>query len=68
MNLAVDSFLAKECHVMVVVINRMTTKDVDKVHKLLRKELPKDVLLYFIPENNVLSSPTLQEVVKHLHA
>ena len=67
-NLAVDSFLAKECHVMGVVINRMTTKDVDKVHKLLRKELPKDVLLYLIPENKVLSSPTLQEVVKHLHA
>jgi len=67
-NLAVDSFLTKECHVIGVVINRMNTEEVDKARKLLRKELQKDILLYLIPENKVLSSPTLQELVRQLHA
>lgn len=68
LNLAIDSFVSKECHVLGVIMNRMPEENMSKGYEFLNKDLPKDVLLSLIPESQVLKSPTIGEIAYHLKA
>ncbi|NNF36645.1 MAG: phosphate acetyltransferase [Saprospiraceae bacterium] len=68
LNLAVDSFLSKECHVLGVIMNRMPEENMADGYDYLKKDLPSDVLLSLVPESQILKSPTIGEIAYHLNA
>ena len=68
LNLAVDSFLSKECHVLGIIINRMQLENMKDGYEYLIKDLPKGTILSLIPESKVLKSPTVGEIAYHLQA
>ena len=68
LNLAVDSFVSKECHVLGIVMNRMPPDNMTKGYDFLKKDLPEDLILSLIPESQILKSPTIGEIAHHLKA
>ncbi len=67
--LAYESFAEKECQILGIVVNRTPA---DLAHELLLdlkgKTKGRDLVVSVIPENIVLQSPTLKELVSHLDA
>ncbi len=65
----VDSFIQKGCQVLKVIVNRVPAKIEADLAKELKSKLPKDLLDFdFIPEDHVLSSPTIAEIADALNA
>ncbi len=67
--LTIESFSEQDCQVVSTIINRAQP---DLAHELLmsmRTRLPvTEQVLGVVPENIILKSPTVQEIVKHLGA
>lgn len=67
--LSYDSFLEKECQILGVVINRTRA---ELAHELLlelkAKVKDRNAVISIIPDNIVLESPTIAELVAHLDA
>ncbi|MDM8532620.1 phosphate acetyltransferase [Anaerolineales bacterium HSG25] len=67
--IAVDSFLEHECQIVGTIINRAKQDEVADLLKRLTYSLPTaDEFVYVIPDNQILSSPTVKEVADHLEA
>ncbi len=67
-NQSIDSFEKNECKVVGVVINRVSPDLRESVLKRARKELPEGILVYAIPEDRILGSPTMLEIKEQLGA
>jgi len=67
-NQSIDSFEKNECKVVGVVINRVIPDLRESMLEKARKELPDGILVYAIPEDRVLGSPTILEVKEQLGA
>ena len=66
---SVENFTKKGCQVISVIVNRVPEKIKEEFDKGLRKELPKHLQeVDLIPDDHILSSPTLREVVESLNA
>ena len=66
---SLDAFLERGCHVFGAVVNRADLEDVPAIRTALAEEFTvNDVVLAVIPANQILSSPTLREIVDHLEA
>ncbi len=67
--LSYESFLEKECQVLGIIVNRTQS---DLAHELLlelqSKVKDRQMIVSIIPDNIVLESPTLAELVTHLGA
>ena len=67
--MAVDLFLAKECQILGVILNRAAPEKVSELLAALEEKLAqRDQVLSVIPENKLLSSPTIREIAQHLDA
>ena len=66
--MAYDSFIEKGVDVLLIVANKIQPKNVAIVVNGLKEKLPNDVLVGTIPENNILGSPTLNEIAQELDA
>lgn len=67
-HLALDAFQSKGCPVVGVVANRALPEQVEAISKMLKQVLPLEIFVSVIPEDHLLSSPTLKEIVDHLGA
>ena len=67
-HLALEAFQAKKCPVVGVIVNRASLDQTDELRDALSQELPKDIAFSVIPEDAMLSSPTLKEIADHLKA
>ena len=67
--LSIESFLERGCQVVSTIINRAQPELAHELLMTLRSRLPvKDQVLAVIPENIVLKSPTVREIMQHLDA
>lgn len=67
--LAVESFAGKAVDILGVVINRTAVADREALRLSLRKSLNRsDLLLYTIPEVDILGKPTVSDVMKWIGA
>lgn len=67
--LALESFHEKKCHVTAMIINRPHINDRKSILEgLLEKKLTKDLLIYTIPDEPYLTSPTIGEIAKIIGA
>jgi phosphate acetyltransferase len=65
----VDNFIQKGCQVLKVIVNRVPDRINEALAQELKSKLPKDLLDFdFIPEDHVLSSPTIAEIAEALSA
>lgn len=65
----VDAFLERECQIIGTIINRATPDKVEALLAALKDKLPdQQQVLAVIPENKILSSPTIQEIATALEA
>ncbi len=66
---SVDGFIDRGCQLLGVVVNRAYPGQVYDIKIALEKELgEQNIMLTVIPANDLLSSPTVQEVADHLDA
>ncbi len=68
---ALDSFLEEECEVIGAILNRVDPEREDEYKKALRQKLGgtgKQKELTVIPDNILLSSPSVAEIVEQLEA
>ncbi|TGE29010.1 phosphate acetyltransferase [Hymenobacter metallicola] len=56
------NFEAREVPVLMIMANRIPPAQADDVRELLRSQLPAEVLLSVIPEDQDLSHPTMREI------
>lgn len=68
--MAVESFLAKECQILGTIINRADPEKIPELLLAMRQRLPEveGQMLSVVPSNKVLDSPTVKEIVNHLKA
>jgi phosphate acetyltransferase len=68
--MAVESFLEKECQILGTIINRADPEKIPELLLAMREKLPKaeEQVLSVVPANKVLDSPTLKEIARHLEA
>ncbi len=67
--IAVESFVENDCQVVGAILNKAKAGQVESLHKSMEQDLViKDLFLSVIPENEVLKSPTVKEVVDHMNA
>ncbi len=65
--MTVDAYLAKDCKLVSVIINKGRQEDLEKLLTLLRKDMGKESIpIYVIPESEDLSAPTMREIADHL--
>ena len=67
-HLALDTFHEKGCPVIGVIVNRASSSQTEQLRKALKRELPGDIAFSVIPEDPMLSSPTIKEIAEHLDA
>ena len=67
-NLALDEFQNKGCPIVGVVVNRTLPDQFEEIQEALQRELPEDLLVWVLPEDRMLASPTLDEIADHLNA
>lgn len=68
LNLALSTFEKNDCTVLAVIVNRVDAlKKADLLHRV-KEDLSDDLLVYAIPENKILSSPSMQEIRDALDA
>lgn len=65
---ALEAFQAKGCPVVSVIVNRTQPDLVQELRERLKRELPKEIVISVIPEDRMLGSPTVKEIVEHLDA
>ena len=69
LQLAVENFLENDCNVVGAIINRAKPDDEKALLKAMKTTLPlENPFLSIIPENRLLKSPTVKEIVEHLNA
>jgi phosphate acetyltransferase len=68
LNLAYDSFKAKDVEVLAVIANKVQPENMELITAGLKKSLPEGVLVNAIPNISSLSNTTIQEIVKALDA
>ncbi|MGL1887399.1 MAG: phosphate acetyltransferase [Reichenbachiella sp.] len=71
MKFALESFEDEECEVIGAILNRVNEKSIEDFQRALRKKLGttgKDKELAVIPNNSILSSPSVAEIVDQLDA
>ncbi len=66
--LAYDSFKVKDVEVLAVIANKVQPENLTLVTNGLLKTLPDTVMVSSIPMIHHLNNPTVQEIVKELHA
>ncbi len=67
--MTLDSLESKGCNIIGTIINRLPADAIDKTVETFRKTgLFKQQLLYAVPEEDILSRPTLSEVASYLGA
>ncbi len=67
-NLAIDSYTSRECHILGVVMNRLIPETLEKTREIFSSELNSGLQFFLIPENEILRSPTIREIADHLDA
>ncbi|MGK7391229.1 MAG: phosphate acetyltransferase [Candidatus Cyclobacteriaceae bacterium M2_1C_046] len=68
LKIALASFEKNDCSVLSIIINRVDAlKKSDLLHRV-KQELPENLLIYAIPENKILASPSMQEIRDALKA
>ena len=60
------NFEAREVPVLAVIVNKMPPSEADNARTLLGEQLPADIILTVIPEDQSLRSPTMQEIQEQL--
>mgnify|MGYP000412754391 FL=1 len=65
--LACDSFADRGVKVLMVVANKIESKNREMVLQRLEKELPGDTLIAAIPHNPALANPSIREIVTALN-
>ncbi|HSD07148.1 phosphate acetyltransferase [Flavobacterium sp.] len=68
LNLAYNSFKAKEVEVLAVIANKVQPENLELVTTSLEKSLPSSILVNSIPLISSLNNPTMQEIVDVLNA
>lgn len=68
LKIALSSFEKSDCTVLSIIINRVDPLKRSDLIKHVRDELPERLLIYGIPENKFLSSPSMQEIKEALDA
>ena len=66
--MAFDSFKDKGVEVLSVIANKVQTENLDMVVRQLEQYLPANVIINAIPLNEVLSNPSIKEIVDELDA
>ncbi|MGD8515458.1 MAG: phosphate acetyltransferase [Anaerolineae bacterium] len=66
--IALDEFHSKGCPIVGIAVNRTLPEQVDQIRETLRRELPEELLVWVLPEDHMLASPTLDEIAAHLNA
>jgi phosphate acetyltransferase len=68
--MAVESFLEKECQILGTIINRADPEKIPELLLAMRQKLPQveQQVLSVVPSNKVLDSPTVKEIARHLGA
>jgi phosphate acetyltransferase len=66
--MAFDSFKDKGVEVLSVIANKVQTENLDMVVRELEQYLPVNVIINAIPLNEVLSNPSIKEIVDELDA
>lgn len=64
---SVHNFDAREIKVLWLVINKVNNNEGEEIVRLLKNQLPPDILLTIIFENKRLRSPTLKEISERLN-
>ncbi|MGD8466624.1 MAG: AAA family ATPase, partial [Anaerolineae bacterium] len=59
--IALDEFHSKGCPIVGIAVNRTLPEQVDQIRETLRRELPEELLVWVLPEDHMLASPTLDE-------
>ncbi len=65
--LACDSFADRGVKVLMVVANKIESKNREMVLQRLEKELPGDTIIAAIPHNPALANPSIREIVTALN-
>ena len=69
LKLAIENFLENECEVVGAIVNRANAESAHELLVAMQSELPiKELSLSVIPENPLLKSPSVKEIVEHLNA
>ncbi len=65
---AEKSFHAQHCHLLGIIVNRVSTAPPDEMYRHLREHCSRDLLLGVLPEIAELSRPTVGEIMEALRA
>ena len=69
LRLTIESFVERDCQVVSTIVNRAEPAMAHELLMAMRSRLPvKDQVLSVIPENLILKSPTVHEIVQYLNA
>ncbi|WP_158829211.1 phosphate acetyltransferase [Mucilaginibacter lacusdianchii] len=63
---AVRNFESREIQVLALVINKVSTPQVDDIRELLATQLPPEIILTIIPAMRGLQAPTMKEIFEEL--
>jgi phosphate acetyltransferase len=63
---AVRNFESREIQVLALVVNKVSTPQVDDIRELLAAQLPPEVILTVIPATRGLQAPTMKEICEEL--
>lgn len=67
--IAYDAYQEQDCQIVGIILNKALIKNVDELKEKLTQELNNSVpILAVIPQNNVLSSPSIKDIVEQLGA
>ncbi len=67
-HMALDAFQSRGCPVVGVIVNRANPEQTEHLRVTLERDLPKEIAFSVIPEDPMLSSPTIKEIAEHLNA
>ncbi len=65
---AEKSFHAQHCHLLGIIVNRVSTAPPDEMYRHLQEHCSKDLLLGVLPEISELNQPTVGEIMEALQA
>lgn len=68
LKIALASFEKNDCTVLSIIINRVDALKRSDLIQRVKQELPENLLVYAIPENKILGSPSMQEIKDALKA
>ncbi len=61
------NFQKRDVQVLSIIANKVNPDHCDDIRELLKEQLPKDIILAVIPEDQRLKSPTIKEINKVLN-